>query len=350
MLRGDDITLAVERGVITQAQADALDQIAADRHKARVFALGREERFRLLGGFNDFFIAIGVVMLGIASMSVPWLGLILFWGLAEYLTGRLRLVAPSIVIVVVLVLLSAYACRSLITGIGLREGYLLLGTALAPVIVASAHYLRFRLPFSLLALAAAGVFFCLTAYGLAVTNAGVTKDAAAQSSVWVALFLGVAIFMWAMSFDVTDPERTTRRADCGFWLHLLAAPLIMHPLAGPLINSPLLGRVKAPAGDVTSLDLVLVVLLISALSVVALIVDRRALLVAGLSYFGAALAFTLSKVTGSSASSFTLVTLIILGVLIITLGVGWRTIRAFLMSCFPSGSWQRSLPPYETTP
>src|SRR5438874_3733945 len=34
----------------------------------------------------------------------------------------------------------------------------------------------------------------------------------------------------AMAFDASDRERATRRADCAFWLHLLAAPLIVHSL------------------------------------------------------------------------------------------------------------------------
>ena len=50
-----------------------------------------------------------------------------------------------------------------------------------------------------------------------------------------------------MSFDISDRERLTRRADCAFWLHLLAAPLIVHSVVS-LVSEPLAGVVgRAPA-------------------------------------------------------------------------------------------------------
>ena len=46
----------------------------------------------------------------------------------------------------------------------------------------------------------------------------------------VFLPLGLAIFALAMSFDASDLKRQTRRTDIAFWLHLLAAPIIVHPV------------------------------------------------------------------------------------------------------------------------
>ena len=71
MLRADDISEAVDAGVITESQARALEAFARTRRQARVFAAGREERFKLLGGFNDFFIALGVFLLGIGFEFLP---------------------------------------------------------------------------------------------------------------------------------------------------------------------------------------------------------------------------------------------------------------------------------------
>ena len=45
------------------------------------------------------------------------------------------------------------------------------------------------------------------------------------------LLCGLAVFALAMRFDLSDPKRQTRRTDIAFWLHMLAAPLIVHPLA-----------------------------------------------------------------------------------------------------------------------
>ena len=44
------------------------------------------------------------------------------------------------------------------------------------------------------------------------------------------LLLGVAVFLYAMRWDSSDPARLTRRSDVAFWLHLLAAPMIVHPV------------------------------------------------------------------------------------------------------------------------
>jgi hypothetical protein len=50
------------------------------------------------------------------------------------------------------------------------------------------------------------------------------------------LVLGIGTFLFAMWWDSSDRARLTRRADVAFWLHLLAAPMIVHPSsrsAGP---------------------------------------------------------------------------------------------------------------------
>lgn len=372
MLRADDISEAVDAGVITESQARALEAFARTRRQARVFAAGREERFKLLGGFNDFFIALGVFLLGIGFQFSPgamfgsvgvaatvlkavnynvatifMMGVLIFWGLAELLTGRLKLVAPSIVIVGFLASL-AFAGASMYFPLSPSKTII---SFLAAVAVVALHYKRFGLPFSLFVLALTGVGLALALVNaVATTNFAMSPQAAGPVMRWAALLLGLVVFAWAMSFDTSDPERTSRRADCGFWLHLIAAPLIVHPLAGPLINHPLMPDYSASAPVVTGLTIVLVLALVSALSVVALIVDRRALLVAGLGYLGSALGYTISKWSGVSGALAVLPTLMFLGVLIITLGIGWRQIRTALMTALPGIDWKRPLPPYGPIP
>ena len=341
MLRAEDITEAIKAGIITQDQASALEGIAAQRHRARTFAVGREERFRLMGGFNDFFIAIGVLLLGIALGSWPIVGLVAMWGLAEYLTGKLKLVAPSILIVGILAISAAVSVGRLELGPSAAFA--------AALAVVAAHYWRFRLPFSLFVLALTGVGLILSLVSAVATGPLGIAEANVGSLLRIAaLLLGVGVFAWAMSFDMSDPERLTLRADCGFWLHLIAAPLIVHSLAGPLMSHPLWPGMRATGqAEVTGSAVAVVVLLVCALSVIALIVDRRALLVAGLGYLGSALAYTLSKLAGSTPSYYLLPTLLFLGVLIIVLGVGWRHIRSVLMSALSGETWKRLVPPYE---
>ena len=204
MLRADDIDEAIKAGVITRAQADSLEAFAAARRQARVYAVGSEERFKLLGGFNDFFIALGVCLLGFGvsffGTGAIFLGPLIFWGLAEYLTGRLKLVAPSIVIVG---FLASFAISAgLLLG---NDGAKPVVGLIAAVALVAAHYARFKLPFSLFVLAATGAALTLKALQLSLADGGLLLR-------WAALLEGLAIFAWAMSYDLTDRERLTRRA------------------------------------------------------------------------------------------------------------------------------------------
>lgn len=91
--------------IVTQAQAQALRDFAAKRERARVALLGHEERFRFMRGFNDFFFATGVVMLGAGMMYFAGPGsggnlaaAVVVWGLAELLVRRMRLVLPGLLL------------------------------------------------------------------------------------------------------------------------------------------------------------------------------------------------------------------------------------------------------------
>jgi hypothetical protein len=370
MLRSDDIEAAGAAGIITAGQAAELERIAAERRRHRAFVVGREEPFRLLGGFGDFFIAVGVLLLGIglfygmhftlqgpsrpqgpssAGLAMAaWLtfGALSMWGLAEYLTGRLKLVAPSILLVIFMTLLAAAAAINwaiYLSGMKTHNDFPLYG-ALVALAVTLLHYRRFLLPFSLLPIAASSVVVVVLCYSMLMqTMSGMSQRDIAGHLHWIAFVCGTLIFGVAMWFDTSDPERLTRRADCAFWLHVVAAPLIVHPLAAPLISHPLFGAANSVA--VTTTNPILLFPLILALALIALIVDRRALLVAGLGYLGAAMTYSISRLSGEVATAI-LITLLALGLIIIVLGVSWRDVRGALMRHLPHFPLKTKLPPY----
>jgi hypothetical protein len=74
---------------------------------------------------------------------------------------------------------------------------------------------------------------------------------------------------------MSDRLRQTRRSDVAFWLHLLAAPLIVHPIFR------LLGLLD---GGATTAEALVVLVLYVVLGLVALAIDRRALMVSALAY------------------------------------------------------------------
>jgi hypothetical protein len=79
------------------------------------------------------------------------------------------------------------------------------------------------------------------------------------------------------------------------------------------------------------------------LTVIAVVIDRRALLVSALIYLGAVIAYAITRTAGEDTGVF-FATLLILGVTVLALGVGWRPLRRTLIGLFPAALANR-LPP-----
>jgi hypothetical protein len=135
--------------------------------------------------------------------------------------------------------------------------------------------------------------------------------------------LGLAIFALAMRFDMSDTARQTRRADIAFWLHLLAAPLIVHPVVSEIHGGAELGVSQA----------VVVIALFLVLSIVALIVDRRALLVSSLAYLAYAMAALIANVGWQSSTAA--VAILGVGIVVLALSVLWKPLRAVVLKPLP---------------
>ncbi|MBW0007825.1 MAG: hypothetical protein JO335_08955, partial [Sphingomonas sp.] len=140
------------------------------------------------------------------------------------------------------------------------------------------------------------------------------------------LFLGVGIFLFAMWWDSSDRARLTRRSDVAFWLHLLAAPMIVHPIF------TLLGLNN---GSVTLSEGLIVIALYIALGLTALAVDRRALLVSALAYVLWALA-DLFKRFGAVELNIALTALVI-GSALLLLSAFWHQARGAIVRPLPEG-------------
>lgn len=344
-----DVGAAVDAGVISASQAVALTAFAEARlaaHPADAFFVGDAadaggENIHFARGFHDIFMTIGIAMLlpGVVlagpMTGLPLVGsgtaLVVAWLLAEFLTGRRRLVLPSIALVIAVSFLAGLFTKD-VFGSVLHQGSGLSLTAgtVGALVAALIFYLRFRLPFALAVLAAAAIamFFAALSYAFPVFTL--------TQFPLLALAAGLCTFAAAMSQDLRDPARRTLRADNAFWLHLLAAPLIVHALIGLLIGSN--------ARDLQGIgDAGIVIAIVAALGIIAILIDRRALLVSGLAYVGYALA-RLVRETDISALGVTAITLVILGAAVVALGSGWRPIRNSLLRLVPR-SFAALLPP-----
>ncbi len=342
----DDLRAAVGAGHLSEAQAARLTALSHSRRSARENLTAGDEPFELFKGFNEIFIVVGLVILTTGwlgavavwvgtslqtgavdvtgrAMQAALVGAVILWGLSEYFVRRRRMVAPAIT-------LSLLWAGNAATGFaaGFAQPFMLAqadyGSLALPFALTTAtlalYWLRFRVPFTM-AMIALGLF--ATALVLAAARAGTPQSpqdlfllSGSGPFAWITLVLGALVFTTAMAFDMSDPHRVTRRAAQGFWLHVVAAPALVNTVALTLLSQG-----TAPAQALLAAFLALIAL-------VAIVIDRRSFLIAGVGYC-VALAGT---VFGGGGSALTVLGL---GVLLLLLGAFWERIRARLLRLVP---------------
>jgi MFS family permease len=337
MYSESDIDGAVTAGAITPDAADALRRHVAASHATPAVD---EEHFRLLTGFNDIFVSIALVLLLVAvgqiglSIAQPAGGALVAaaaWALAEYFTARRRMALPSILLLVAFVGGVAGALIGLTETVAPHIAGRTGALAAAAIGLCSAgaawlHWRRFMVPITVAA-GAAGLV--ATGIGLVVAAIPDVKDA-----VWPLLFVGgLAVFAVAMRWDMSDPERKTRRADVAFWLHLAAAPMIAHSIFQML---------GVFGGEIGAAKALVVLALYVGFAAVALAVDRRALLVSGLAYVLVAL-YALFRSAGAIELGAAL-TAFVIGSALLILSAFWQPMRRAVVTTL-SQSLRHRLPP-----
>ena len=328
MIEERDLDAAVTAGVIDAATRERLVTFTRDHRRGA--AGPDEEQFRLLTGFNDIFvtIAVGLVLFALGALGseiARSLGAALVamaaWGLAEYFTRQRRMALPSIALLLAFVggVFGAVVSLPYAPGSnpGPEQAGWIVGGAAAATVAAFVHWRRFMVPITVAAGAAA-------LGGVVVALVGGVAGAPADTVLGLVLVLGLITFALAMSFDARDRARVTRWTDVAFWLHLLAAPAIIHPV---FALSGLLGSSAGPGAAIAA------VLVYAVLTVVALAIDRRALLVSALGYVIYAIQALLTA--GGSVNLSTALTALVIGSFLVMLSAAWRTIRARVLRLLP---------------
>ncbi|OBX20748.1 hypothetical protein A9995_03410 [Erythrobacter sp. QSSC1-22B] len=344
MYSQQDLNSAVAAGAISAEAADALRaHVAAQNDSVPADA----EHFRLITGFNDVFVSIGVVILLIAMAAIgdailassngpsPVAGALVAataWLLAEFFTRKKRMALPSIILLLAFVggvFLALVGLSTQIIGTDpstAQETIGVLLVALAGLITATAswaHWKRFMVPITIAAGTAA---LAATVVALIVAAIGPNSDNVGDVVLAIVFVVGLAVFAFAMRWDMSDPARGTRRSDVAFWLHLLAAPMIAHPVF------TLIGATDGSSFGPGAALAVLAVYV--AFGLVALAVDRRALLVSALAYVLIALTLLFDRF-GAVELSFALTALVI-GSALLTLSAMWTPIRRAVVGAMPT--------------
>jgi hypothetical protein len=259
------------------------------------------------------------------------------WALAQFFTAKRRMALPSIVLLLAFVGgVFAATAFSLILPVGeppagkeaLYVG--IIGSASGAVAAAAAwlHWKRFRVPITVAAGAAA-----VSAIAVSLLVAVLGDPEPYQNVIWgFVLLLGIGVFLFAMRWDSSDQARVTRRSDVAFWLHLLAAPMIVHPVF------TLLGLND---GNATVGEGLIVIALYVVLGITALAIDRRALLVSALAYVLYAL-IELFKQFGAVELNIALAALVI-GSALLLLSAFWHQARSIVVRPLPA-ALQSKLP------
>ncbi|HET9810737.1 MAG TPA: hypothetical protein VFP53_03460 [Sphingomicrobium sp.] len=349
MYSQNDLDDAVAAGAISAEAAAALRNFTEVQ---RATPAVDEEQFRLLTGFNDIFVSIAAVILLVAVGWIgQWIGDSLgtaiegdgpsflapaavaaaSWGLALFFTAKRRMALPSILLLLAFVG-SVFATVGFAGALAVgdppnNQEALYAGTiaAIAGAVAAGAawlHWKRFRVPITVAAGAAA---IAAIAVGLLIAVLG-DIESYQNLVLGLVLILGIGVFLFAMRWDSSDQARITRRSDVAFWLHLLAAPMIVHPVF------TLLGLND---GNATIGEGFVVILLYILIGLTALAIDRRALLVSALAYVLFALN-EMFKQFGAIELNIALTALVI-GSALLLLSAFWHQAREAVVRPLPDG-------------
>lgn len=344
-----DLKAAVSSGLVTEAQAANLISLSQSRRGARENLSPGDEPFELFKGFNEIFIVVGLIIFasgwyaltGIRFLgqinnvqsytgTVTLIGAVTLWLLSEYFIRRRRMVAPAIALSVLFAGNAALGFTAVLSEpfMVAQDDYASIPLPLLCATLAlGVFWLRFRVPFALavvaLGLFATSIIFAATKSGPVETISDLFLLSAGGPFAWITLALGLIVFAVAMVFDMSDPHRVTRRSANGFWLHVIAAPMLVNTLALTLLNS---NSNIALTGVLTLFALV------------AIIIDRRSFLITAIGYC-VALSFTVLENEGAAWTVFGL------GVVLLVLGAFWEQIRAVVLRLFAGILPLHRLPP-----
>ncbi|CUS48479.1 MAG: putative membrane protein (DUF2339) [Idiomarinaceae bacterium HL-53] len=333
MYSDKDLEQAAQSGIFKHSQVAEFKEWAQGPRSEASLNLADEEQFRLVSGFNDIFVVIAATLL---LLAVSMIGNVIHdamsgvfvavsaWALAEYFVRQKRMALPAIVLMLWFV--------GGVAEIGFRAisntDFSPIGASGLALIAAYLHWRRFKVPITIAAIAGAAVALLVT---LSIVVFALNENAIYP----VTLLTGTGVFILAMYWDMQDLERVTRKSDVAFWLHLLAAPLVVHSIFMSL-------GITMSATSVSWFEALVVLITYLFIAVVSIAVDRRALMVSSLIYV--LITFSqLLKDVGVVSLSFA-VTAFLVGGTLLVLSIFWHQVRARVVGLLPETFQQQLVP------
>ncbi|WP_420547591.1 hypothetical protein [Curvivirga sp.] len=334
-----DIDQALREGILTEGQVIALKEMN-QRKSISSSATDQDEKIGLIKGYNDIFITLAILLLafGIYLVSPDDLNgifiAVLGWISAEILNKKYRSILPMIVSTTLLAGMIEVLPIDLLTDFGDATDFTIIPYTLIPLAILVAAYWRFKLPFTLALIATNLV---ITTMILMLTIAWKVLGISLYDNQYLiqlfSFLSGIVVFIFAMRYDLSDPQRITRRADCAFWLHIIASALIIHGALGQTLS------------NVEDSSILLVGCVLLFILVVALLINRKSPIVASLIYAGSAIYFVTENAVSSDGDVSLAITTIILGIVMFATSIFWHQLRYFIMSFIEDTKLGEKLPP-----
>ena len=321
MYTDEDLNLAVKQGVFSDSSVDEFRRLMSSTKGA---PLVDEENFRLVGGFNDIFIVIACGLLLFSSLWVVQafndsLGYLVFaalsWGLSDVFVLKRKMALPAIVLLLGFVG-GVFAFSESLLG-GDMPSSAIISTSLS-TLAAYLHWRRFQVPITV----AVGTGAALALLASIAISVFPQSPTVLLSSLFVC---GCLAFLFAMYWDAADTRRVTRKSDVAFWLHLLAAPLMIHPVFSSL---------GVLDGNDSLNIMVLIVVLYVFMTVLSISIDRRAFMVSSLMYVMYALSSLIENYGGVGYSLA--VTGVVMGMSLLMLSIYWQAVRRMFLARLPA--------------
>jgi hypothetical protein len=346
--RGLAVTTIPSRAMASPAVETLNTPIAAERSSG----LEESEAPRFIRGFHDILITIGILiglsgLVGLASVYAVFPAVIV---LGEILVRRQRLALPAVVLTLAFIAAGCFAILPLFDAASISPSWQPAISAAVIVVLLALFYWRYRVPiaFALMCLVAyATVVLVVGALAVQSTSEYALLDSSPSILAGLIGLFAVLTFGTALYFDFSDRLRETRRSDVAFWLHLGAAPAILYTV----ITLVYAGDGQSWFDQNTStVQAAIIVFAVLVLMLIGIMLDRRAFVTSGLLSFGYAFKILLQE--GGIASflastdNIGFVILLAIGVIVLTLGIGWRPLRRFVLETLPEPLTAR-LPPVQ---
>jgi len=314
---------AVNEKIIQAEQLEPLYEFLQSEHVDNEVD-GREEPLKFIRSFGDVFITLGIILLAVSINRINFTGyeavipVVGFIAVAEWLVRVRRLALPGIAILLA-VLFFVNEATPAEYDTSTISGLVVLG------LTSLLFYLRYKMPFSLLPLAACLISMSVIQIGLDVLETPI-----------IFAVLGLIVFTVAMWFDAQDTKRISHMSDSAFWLHLLAAPLIVHGVMAYMLLS------ESAVLEFINKEIMIIVFF-ACFFLLALLVDRRAMLISTQLYVIYALT-QLFQDRVSSTQDVMIYILMALGLFVIYFGAYWYKTRYIIFRFISSSAISKYIP------